>query len=293
MYLIEGSPVTGWQKVGGRWYFFADEDGKYPVNDPEGGEVIFYPEGAMVSGCSLTIDGMQYFFSSDGSLRNGWIKIDWMWAYLEEGQPVTGWKRIDSQWYFFCDRESTYFMNSDPETGEPVYYPVGAMYNESAEWGEIDGNVYHFRASGALVTGWDSATVPETGKKVWWYMGSDGAMRTGWQRIDGNWYYFYADPEDTRQYYGSMATGGTFIDTAYYYFGPRDGNDGYMRTGWIKFGDSWEYYRPDGTQVVDDWARIDGEWYLFTPEGCMVTGEYGGNLFSEDGVWLGEINSNT
>ena len=60
---------TGWQKIGGNWYFFMDS-------------------GAMVTG---------WYEDKDENNHSTWYWFD------EKGVMATGWKEIKGQWEMFSD----------------------------------------------------------------------------------------------------------------------------------------------------------------------------------------------
>ena len=74
---------------------------------------------------------------------------------------------------------------------------------------------------------------------------ANGSYATGWQLINWNkaehWFYF--------------------------------GQDGYMRTGWLKDAGKWYYLEKDGTMALG-WHLENGSWYYLEGSGSMVTGWY-------------------
>ena len=74
---------------------------------------------------------------------------------------------------------------------------------------------------------------------------ANGSYATGWQLINWNkgehWFYF--------------------------------GQDGYMRTGWLKDANKWYYLEKDGTMALG-WHLENGSWYYLEGSGSMVTGWY-------------------
>ena len=158
----DGSLLTGWQQIGGKWYFFNtwyyDEESGY-----------FIPP-YMFSDGTFTIDGKDETFDANGawvedggsSYASSWAQEGGSWSYYKGGSKATGWQAIDGVWYYFD--------------------ASGAMAADAI----VDG--YYVDANGAMVS---NSWIQKGG--AWYYFGGDGAMLTGWQTIDGVWYYFYAD----------------------------------------------------------------------------------------------------
>ena len=74
---------TGWKKIGGKWYLFA------------------YAGGQMLTGW-VKSGGKWYYFNSSGAMVTGWQKISGVWYYFNaSGAMVTGWQKISGKWYYF------------------------------------------------------------------------------------------------------------------------------------------------------------------------------------------------
>jgi len=162
-YYVDGQAVKGgWKKIGGKWYFF-DNDAIMLSN-------TFIPEkSGNKYGCDF------YYFDKSGAMvTSSWF--NWMptekqsyWIYAtKSGKAALDWKKIDGKWYFF-----------NP-AGIMIFYPSQP----------IDGKVYVFGSSGALVnkTGWVSAK--HEGYTYWFYVKKGGIATVGWKRVSGKWYYF-------------------------------------------------------------------------------------------------------
>jgi len=212
-YLSSGKRASGWQKIGGVWYYF----------DP-------YNDGVMLTGGPHWIKDNYYYFKDSGALFTGWKKFTeddgyTFWAYFtSNGAVKNGWKQIGGKWYCFSnyamltswyqdDNGDWYYLGSDgamvaskwvhtgswyyqlssgkgakgwQKIGGVWYYfdpdNLGAMVTGGPLW--IDGNYYFFKSSGALYTGWKSIDGD------WWYFTSNGAVKNGWKKINGKWYQF-------------------------------------------------------------------------------------------------------
>lgn len=73
--------VTGWQQLGGSWYFFRGD-------------------GVMEDGWRY-INGSWYNLGNDGAMKTGWVKDNGDWYYLNSsGAMCTGWQQINGSWYY-------------------------------------------------------------------------------------------------------------------------------------------------------------------------------------------------
>nr|MCR4839305.1 hypothetical protein [Eubacterium sp.] len=73
---------TGWQKSGGKWYYYDSE-------------------GELVTGWQK-ISGKWYWFNASGVMQTGWKKLGGKWYFFEtSGAMRIGWKKLGGKWYFF------------------------------------------------------------------------------------------------------------------------------------------------------------------------------------------------
>lgn len=273
-----GSPVTGWKKIGGSWYYFQPE------------------WGYMYKNAVTDIDGKRYCFSASGALiTSGWYKTTN--TYTTSG----GSTRATTSWYY-CD------ANGVVQTGWQTigssrycFYAWGAMMQGGIFY--VDGVYYFFQESGAVAgAGWQSIQEEYNGgtRTQWYYTNADGSLVTGWKKIGGSWYYFnrhmYADGlywlegkyeyfqpngawvatgsntawrrvDGGMRYYenGKMVTGWKKIGGKYFYF-EANGN---MKTGWVKSGSTWYYCSP--AMASDSVWFVDGKYYFFAENGAMIS----------------------
>ena len=86
----DGDYITGWQDIGGAWYYF------------EG-------NGAAAGPGWKQIERRWYYFGDDHKMRTGWIELDGHWYYLNEGADdiygamLTGTQLINSTSYHLND----------------------------------------------------------------------------------------------------------------------------------------------------------------------------------------------
>lgn len=84
--------------------------------------------------------------------------------------------------------------------------------------------------------------------------------REGWQNDNGRWWYQNSDGSRIKDRFASL-------DGKWYNFD----ENGYMRTGWYKRGETWFYLKPDGAMALG-WEQVDGKWYYLDPEsGFMLS----------------------
>jgi hypothetical protein len=98
-------------------------------NDAE--QYLYYKDGKALTG-TQTIDGVKYFFNTDGTLKSGWVKDGGNWRFYSVNIMLIGFWDIDAN-----GNNRTYYFTKD-----------GIMV--SGKWLEIDGKWYYFYAAGSL-----------------------------------------------------------------------------------------------------------------------------------------------
>ena len=162
----DGSAKTGWNSIGGYWYYFDSY-------------------GIMKTGLQ-TIAGSLYYLggSNDGSMKTGWQKVNGNWYYLNgSGAALTGWQQIGGSWYYF---ENDHVLVSDTVkqiAGRTyVFNADGVMMTKSFYF---KGKKYLTDASGAVIGEGSNANVIEYGKK---FLGENGNRFNDWY-YNGNTAY--------------------------------------------------------------------------------------------------------
>ena len=277
-----GEVLTGWQNIGGRWYYFSD--GWYQTT----GETYYKEDvewkqsgwrGVMATGATKVWNSdwskkHTYFFNEDGTWDNspGWKaatvevgtrdqdgEIESIYGteyhyYDRKGNEVTGWQLIDGDWYYF--NEDGVMINGWVKSGPKWYYldPQlgGAMANSG--WAEdVYEGWYYMDRNGQYQTGW----LNDGG--IWYYLKQDGAMASNeWAKSGSNWYYMGAD--------GALATGWVKDHGSWYYLK----QDGAMKTGWEGEGSTWYYLGEDGAMAADTDVTVDGKTYHFDANGLCT-----------------------
>ena len=226
----DGSFADGWQFISNGWYYFEKDNAEYPY--------------LMVSSCKKEINGTEYFFDGNGTMRKGWISEKEGWYYtVNSGAKVTGWAKVGTKWYYL-----------DPDSAE---HP-GLMLSSTER--TIAGVDYIFEADGSMRAGWYKAGVD------WYYYGeTSGQICSGWQKVGGYWYYL--DPVNGNK---AFLGGWKVVNGAWYYFNP----GGAMATNWLYVGGNWYYLAGDGTMRTG-WQWVDNNWYYFYYENDSHGGSYG------------------
>ena len=161
-YRVDDEYQTGRVEIDEKTYFFDDNGIK--MHDTwimvDGLYAYLQSDGTMATG-DQTIDGVNYHFEENGTLKNGWVDG----ALYKNGYLATG----------FTDIEGVYYYLS--EEGKAI-----------SGWQTIDGNRYYFNQDGSASTGF------QTIENKPYYFYNDGKMATsGWTTIDGKQYHFDDD----------------------------------------------------------------------------------------------------
>ena len=166
----DGSAVTGWKKISGKWYYFNPDCTTNPLG-------------------YFVVDGNKYINSNKGYIvQNGWGYVpfklpDGSFTYYyagPDGELCEGWKKVSGKWYYL----KPYMLRGLFGDNGKVYYldKSGAM---KTGWVDVDGRWYYFDKSGEGHNGW-------VGKKE--YYCTQGLMiRDGYFEVEGVMYYFDKD----------------------------------------------------------------------------------------------------
>ena len=254
-----GQAVTGWQKIGGKMYYFSpktaimSEDGIHKV-----GNTVFY-------------------FNSDGSWANtksGWINYYADKYYFVNGKAAMGWKTINGNAYFF-----------DRSNGKMLY---GGPYYILQKDGS-PGYVYYLEKNGTLstATGFvcfaDFDAYTDVLIKKYAYVLKRGRCKTGWRVINNKSYFFSYENGVMYMNGGKSVTANG--KTIAYFFEPKGALT--TKTGWRTVTktkrDGTEitkkYYVTKGGRCTVGWKKIGNINYYFNADGEMLCG----NIFVIDG----------
>ena len=95
------------------------------------GQYLYYDESKKLTD-TQTLNGVEYFFNADGTLKTGWVKDDDNWRYYSGNEMVVGWYDMGDD-----GSDKTYYFNED-----------GVMTSD--KWLEINGKWYYFYTDGSL-----------------------------------------------------------------------------------------------------------------------------------------------
>ena len=245
-----GTPVTGWKKINGTWYYFDEEYGimstgvRYITdNNGTGNWWYFSASGAWVNKPGWQSFSYTAYTDSYGATAKEWVYIN------SDGTLVTGWQDIKGSRYYFED---------------------AIMFNGVTR--EIDGSTYYFEPSGALTktAGWHRRDFSDGGHNYWYTEKNDGIISMGWKNIGGKTYYFGSD--DGQYYHDGVMYHNApyYIDGALYFFTE---SGSLASGGWQSVSytinnvtsKDWYYTNSDGT-VVTGWVTVGGVHYYFDPD---------------------------
>lgn len=180
-YIRKGKPDTGWQLIGGEWYYFdtttgAGLTGEHLVS----GQVYPFEKGRLLRGVWVRDDvGLMYFYGP-GNYDKGWQVIEGVEYFFQRGYVTTGITPVqESQdkpvyWYAFTD------------AGVKLGYAADGFH-----W--YEGELY--------------------------YIVDGSAERFGMHCIDGDYYYFTYDDYAVRaQTFEVIQTNGLPVKTGQYRF---------------------------------------------------------------------------
>lgn len=254
-FYLNGAGVvqTGWQLIGGEWYYMQDW-------------------GRMLEGGWYTIDEKEYLLDENGVWRHaqGWNKADGAWFYLDaNGERQTGWLLDGGKWYYL-------------EPSENAEYGHGQMYDGGRIYVAEDDAYYYFQYDGAMVAGWYNYGGAGSVYGDWVYCAANGTPHDGWLLSGGKWYYI----DEGHMYTGKYIECSEHPDdycycdasVAYYL-----GDDGALVYGWYHdvhsdwdyqttySSSGWVYTNPNTGVMYTGWVLSSGKWY-YIEDGWMVTG---------------------
>ncbi len=287
-----GRVLTGWQNIGGKWYYAEEssyngpciyDNGLYYIDD------VFYgfKDGVLQTSTSFYLYGQRITTDANGvvtkqqEMQDGWNYTGEGYAYLKNGEGVTGWVGdyfIDNGNMLFNESfeydGKYYWLGADGRyvrskwislPGGAYYYADANGYLACSEWKQIGGSWYYFddiyMLSDCLY--WIDGVCHEFDKNGVWkgeVKDDDTEMPTrgdGWQLISGKWYYYHA---------GQPVGGTRYIGGQWYAFN----YDCEMVTNDFYGG---YYYNASGLRAkYVGWKQIDGHWCYFNSDNSIRHG---------------------
>ncbi len=266
-----GYGVSGWQKIGGKWYYFLTYSGE------------------MAAGILCDIDNATYYFDDNGQYQTGWQEINDNWYYFKKnGKAATGWTKIEGKKYYFSDGE---WWGRGEMMSDGIYTIGKSLYgfDENGQlltgWQTLDGSTYYFKKNGKAVRG-----VTKIGKKLYFFdkdyaflyqadYGDDNGY-TEWEMINGDTYLihtsgklftgWYKEYDNYKMYFspktGKKLYGLRKIKGKYYYLDKK--NNGFAHYGWKTIKGKKYYFRKSGAAAVGK-VKIGGKYYTFDNNGVL------------------------
>lgn len=212
-------PSVGWQSMDGMQYYYTED-------------------GSLLTGWQ-TIEENRYYFAADGHMLTGWLEIGGERYWLgETGIPATGWQEVEGARRYF--REDGRMARGNVTIGSETYrFSEDGTAAEGVV--ETDAGLRYFR-EGKPLTGWIEAGDSR------YYAGSDGILHTGWLTRGEYRYYFFDD--------GTMAVGPREVEGDILYFTP-SGIHLWLANPWNEIHDG---YTVDLVQV-DEYFTVDRSCY--------------------------------
>lgn len=185
---------------------------------------------------------------TERTAQDGWVFKDGYWYYYQNGTAATSQLcTIDGKEYYFNHQGKMVtesFYHYDPVKGN-----AGYMVAES------DGHVVRANSQ------WYKAS-----DGYWYYYKADGWLASNeFLDINGKTYFF--------RLYGQLCIGAFSVNGKDYVTDANGAIVSNNKTGWVKSGNNWYYYKDSDTYAENEFLDIDGKRYYFNWEGIMQTGE--------------------
>ena len=145
----DGDPITGWQVLDSKIYYFDPVSGAMQIRwlDVDGNRYHLDENGVRQTGWQ-TIEGKRYYFGVDGVMTTGWQTIDGLRYYMDaDGVPHVGWLEDGGLRYYLSDDGTlhTGWLEQD----EGLYY-LNENGNPSTGWLVVDDNTYYLNEDGTV-----------------------------------------------------------------------------------------------------------------------------------------------
>lgn len=289
-----GVVYTGWQNLGGAWYYFSEYSG------------YMYADTSWSDYDEETDSYDTYWFRADGTMVTGWynragsnsIYGDWVYCNAD-GTAVDGWMWGGDAWYYLEDG----MMAQDQ-----YIYTYKEVEEDGYAYQTVD-KKYYVGRDGKMITGWydDSYKSANYSYTSWMYANADGTIEEQWVKSGNDWYFINSYGEmvaDGRYYcvvegektperkdydsYDSYYAALVNWQRAHYYIFDASGK--MVTNTWYTSEDSWGtdwYYADANGNGYTGWVQTNGLWY-YCSYGVMQRDTYvpGGYYVNADGVWV-------
>lgn len=273
---------SGWISSDGNWYYAGSGGNLYHDRWLYSGGKWYYFDSTCImiaDANNFAINGIEYNFDANGACLNpyatastdkitGWHQLSPnfytknVWIYYDSnGELYKEWKKISGQWYRFDD-------------------VTGIMAQGGVR--VIGKDMYAFKDSGAMITGWSQQTIAN--EKCWVYSGSNGILYTNkWLKDGNNWYYFDNQGIMVSNVENLDISGKDSDKPELYSFNSKGVclnpyKSATPSTGWFKqtvvvhgsYETKWYYYDADGNMYSEKWLELNGKKYYFDKNGVML-----------------------
>ncbi len=274
----DGSLITGWQYIGGAWYYLEP-------TKVVGDDAYYDPDttGRMFSkGWGETADGIRYYFKENGEMVTGWYNYadnyDNYGAWVlcnADGSAYDGWVVSGDEWYYVNKGDmviDTVVALYQSAADGHLYYSVNGREASGDTWV----NQYRVAKDGTMVKGWyHKEYTNDNGhyEDAWYYTNPvDGSFYSGWLAYAGQWYYIdWNNGKMVRN--GSVLAGRTPEAPDYPKASDYMNADGTQNYTAYKNAVSAYYTAYDAWEAACD-SYVANNTYVFNQDGVMVTGWY-------------------
>ena len=276
-YYVDGSRMTGVQKIDGIYYDFGE-------NGVNVGQTAY-------TGLFFDEEVNAYRYSKLGALVNGWTQVNGDWYYFKNYIASNGHVKVSGV-YFDFEETGRLVSGVWANTLYGTRYYYGPTYYYGG-WQNIDGNMYYFR-EGYYLTGIQNVGSQEiSGNRKWYEFDENGVCLgevNGIHYVDGTYYYIenglgaekYLICVDGDYYYSvyggklitnkTVTTAGTNCDLpkGTYTFGPDGKMIGSSAEGEIVELDGVLYYYENGKGVEKGLICYNGDYYYTAYKGKVA-----------------------
>ena len=152
-------PQDGLTKLGDSWFYLLNNTVQYGTQVINGKTHVFDAKtGRALSGWYTPSKGQTYYYSEQGQLCTGWVKVKGTWYYLNsQGVLLKGWQQLAGVWYYL-----------DPSNGS---MHTGWLHHTN-HWYWLDN-------SGAMAKGWKTI-----GSMYFYFDQNTGALHDPQQKAE-------------------------------------------------------------------------------------------------------------
>lgn len=87
--LVKNDTKFNYKEWNNKW-IFEDKKWRYIINEQRATGI-------------QNVDGLFYYFDSEGNMPVGWSKVgnEWVYSFFEKSPLATGWQELNGIWYYF------------------------------------------------------------------------------------------------------------------------------------------------------------------------------------------------